>query len=39
MAKLWYRQISNIRRILAENKIIDRSDVVWTSIGAAPTTS
>ena len=35
-----YRQISNIRRTLIENKIIDRSDEVGASpVGAAPTTS
>ena len=30
-----YRQVSNIRRTLVGNKIVDHSDVV----GAAPTTS
>ena len=35
-----YRQTSNIRRTLAENKIGDHSDVVGASpVGAAPTTS
>ena len=35
-----YRQISNIRRTLVENKITDHSDVVGASpVGAAPTTS
>ena len=35
-----YRQISNIRRALIGNKIVDRSDVVAASpVGAAPTTS
>ena len=35
-----YRQISNIRRALAGNKIIDLPDVVGVSpVGAAPTTS
>ena len=29
----WYRQVSNIRRTLVDNKIVDHSDVV----GAAPT--
>ena len=34
-----YRQISNIRRTLIGNKIVDHSDVVGTSpVGAAPTT-
>ena len=40
--KLWlnYRQISNIRRTLIGNKIVDHSDVVGASaVGAAPTTS
>ena len=36
----WYRQVSNIRRILAGNKIFDHSDVVGAAPdGAAPTTS
>ena len=35
-----YRQVSNIRRTLAGNKIVDHSDVVGASpVGAAPTTS
>ena len=35
-----YRQVSNIRRTLIGNKIIDHSDVVGASpVGAAPTTS
>ena len=35
-----YRQISNIRRTLVGNKIIDHSDVVGASpVGAAATTS
>ena len=35
-----YRQVSNIRRTLEGNKIVDHSDVVGASpIGAAPTTS
>ena len=35
-----YRQISNIRRSLAGNKIVDHSDVIGASpVGAAPTTS
>ena len=34
------RQVSNIRRTLAGNKIVDNSDVVGASpVGAAPTTS
>ena len=37
---LAYHWISNIRRILFENKIIDHSDVVEASpVGAAPATS
>ena len=37
---LTYRQVSNIRRTLAGNKIVDHSDVVGASpVGAAPTTS
>ena len=36
----WYRQVSNIRRTLVGNKIVDNSDVVGASpVGAAPTTS
>ena len=35
-----YRQVSNIRRTLAGNKIDDHSDVVGASpVGAAPTAS
>ena len=35
-----YRQVSNIRRILVGNNIVDHSDVVGASpVGAAPTTS
>ena len=35
-----YRQISNIRRTLVDNKIVHHSDVVGASpTGAAPTTS
>ena len=35
-----YRQVSNIRRTLAGNLIVDHSDVVGASpVGAAPTTS
>ena len=38
--KITYRQVSNIRRTLAGNKIVDHSDVVGASpAGAAPTTS
>ena len=34
------RQVSNIRRTLVGNKIVDNSDVVGVSpVGAAPTTS
>ena len=37
---LKYRQVSNIRRTLVGNKIVDNSDVVGASpVGAAPTTS
>ena len=37
---IYYRQISNIRRTLAGNKIVDHADVVGASpVGAAPTTS
>ena len=36
----YYRQVSNIRRTLVGNKIVDNSDVVGASpVGAAPTTS
>ena len=35
-----YRQVSNIRRTLIGNKIVDNSDVAGASpVGAAPTTS
>ena len=35
-----YCKVSNIRRILVGNKIVDHSDVVGASpVGAAPTTS
>ena len=35
-----YRQVSNIRRTLIGNEIVDHSDVVGASpVGAAPTTS
>ena len=35
-----YRQVSNIRRTLVGNKIVDDSDAVGASpVGAAPTTS
>ena len=35
-----YRKVSNIRRTLVGNKIVDQSDVVGASpVGAAPTTS
>ena len=35
-----YRQVSNIRRTLIGNKIVDHSDAVGASpVGAAPTTS
>ena len=35
-----YRQVSNRRRTLVGNKIVDNSDVVGASpVGAAPTTS
>ena len=35
-----YRQVSNIRRTLVGNKIVDHSDVVGaTPVGAAPNTS
>ena len=36
----YYRKVSNIRRTLIGNKIVDNSDVVGASlVGAAPTTS
>ena len=35
-----YRQVSNIRRTLVDNQIVDLSDVEGASpVGAAPTTS
>ena len=35
-----YRKVSNIRRALVSNTIVDHSDVVGASpVGAAPTTS
>ena len=35
-----YRKVSDIRRTLVGNKIVDHSDVVGASpVGAAPTTS
>ena len=35
-----YHQVSNIRRTLVSNKIVDHSDIVGASpVGAAPTTS
>ena len=34
-----YRQVSNIRRTLVGNLIVDYSDVVGAAFGAAPTTS
>ena len=38
--KFAYRKVSNIRRTLVGNKIVDHSDVVGASpVGAAPTTS
>ena len=38
--KFSYRKVSNIRRTLVSNKIVDHSDVVGASpVGAAPTTS
>ena len=37
---LLYRKISNIRRVLVGNKIVDHSGVAGASpVGAAPTTS
>ena len=38
--KTGYHQVSNIRRTLVGNYIVDHSDVVGASpVGAAPTTS
>ena len=40
LLQICYRQVSNIRRTLEGNKIVDHSDVVGASpVGAAPTTS
>ena len=40
LTKSQYRQVSNIRRTLLGNKIVDHSDVVRASpVGAAPTIS
>ena len=40
LQKHTYRQVSNIRRTLVGNYIVDHSDVVGASpVGAAPTTS
>ena len=40
MCEYYYRKVSNIRRTLVGNKIVDHSDVVGASaVGAAPTTS
>ena len=40
LTMMQYRQVSNIRRTLEGNKIVDHSDVVGASpVGAAPTTS
>ena len=37
---LYYRKVSNIRRTLVGDEIVDHSDVVGaSSVGAAPTTS
>ena len=37
---VYYRKVSNIRRTLVGNNIVDHSDVVGASpVGAAPTTS
>ena len=39
-AKFMYRQVSNIRRTLVDNNIVDHSDAVGASpVGAASTTS
>ena len=38
--KRWITVVSNIRRTLVSNEIVDHSDVVGASpVGAAPTTS
>ena len=40
MSYVTYRQVSNIRRTLEGNAIVDQSDVDGASpVGAAPTTS
>ena len=40
LIKFHYREVSNIRRTLVGNKIVDHSDVVGASpVGAVPTTS
>ena len=40
MSFLYYRQVSNIRRSLEGNEIVDHSHVVGASpVGAAPITS
>ena len=40
LTRFTYRQVSNIRRTLVGNWIVDHSDVVGASpVGAAPTTS
>ena len=40
VGKTTYHKVSNIRRTLEGNKIVDHSDVVGASpVGAAPTTS
>ena len=40
MAISYYRQVSNIRRTLVGNKIVDHSDAVGASpVGVAPTAS
>ena len=40
LGKYGYRQVSNIRHSLEDNKVVDHSDVVGASpVGAAPTTS
>ena len=39
-SQVTYRKVSNIRRTLVGNNIVDHSDVVGASpVGAAPTTS
>ena len=40
LAYYTYRKVSNIRRTLVGNEIVDHSDVIGASpVGAAPTTS